>query len=123
MQNFPITRAPSTLPPPPNLEEAKEVPAGKTLPGPFCCLIGSFCGLAASLPSLLTPLAAVAPMAVIGSVATVFYKSEVDKRIAEREVTQQYLKTIHQYLKNQPKLSSSRVQTTRQQTPSEPANV
>lgn len=123
MRNSPITRAPSTLPPPPNLEDAEEVPAGKTLPGPCCCLIGSVCGLAASLPSLLTPLAAIAPMAVIGSTAAVLYKGEFDKRIAEREVNQQYLKTIHQYLKNQPKLSSSRVQTTRQQTTSEPGNV
>ena len=123
MQNSPITRAPSILPPPPNLEEAKEVPAGKTLSGPFCCFVGSICGLAASLPSLLTPIAAVPPMILIGGTAAALYKNEVDKRIAEREVNQQYLKSIHRYLKNQPKLSSSRVQTTRQQTPSEPADV
>lgn len=123
MQNSPITQAPSTLPAPPKLEDANETPADKTLSGAACCLIGTFCGLVASLPSLAGPAAAIAPMALISGGAALFFKAESDKRLAEREVNQQYLDTIHQYLTNQPELSSSKVQTTRQEPPSEPTHV
>ena len=123
MNNSPITREPSTLPPPPELEDAKEVPAGKTISDSTCCFVGSFCGFVACAPLLVSPIVALGPMALFSGGAAVLYKREAEKRIAEREVNQRYLETIHRYLKNQPELSSLRVQTIRQEPPSEPADV
>ena len=123
MNNSPITREPSTLPPPPELEYAKEVPAGKTISDSICCFVGSFCGFVACSPLLASPIVALGPMALLSGGAAVLYKREAEKRIAEREVNQQYLKKIHRYLINQPEFSSLRVQTTHQEPPSEPADV
>ena len=119
MNNSPITRAPTTLPPPPELEYAKEVPADKTISDSICCFVGSFCGLVACSPLLVGPAVALGPMALLSGGAAVLYKREAEKRIAEREVNQQYLEKIHRYLKNQSELSSLRVQTTRQEPPSD----
>ena len=72
-----------------------------------CCFLGMAVGAIVSTPFLLDGLtvanfARMVPSVVAFSTAGAAYNVDSNHRAAEREVTQQYLNTLHRHITSQP---------------------